>query len=104
MTDYKHEVSVTSSGEIEIESYISIYVSILYVSVTWGLSNDSTGVMSPKILLDCVQTETLVSDNAKCKFLLDEATAYHLLPQVGQTVNFPVFLKCSVNNLFLCFR
>ena len=48
--------------------------------------------MSPKILLDCVQTEILVSENVKCKSLLDEATAYHLLPQV------PVFNNLQLQN------
>ena len=52
----------------------------------------SPGVMSPKILLDCVQTEILVSENVKCKSLLDEATAYHLLPQV------PVFNTLQLQN------
>eukprot|EP00116_Pleurobrachia_bachei_P004302 sb/3464564/ len=39
------------------------------------------GVMSPKLLLDCVVTNPLVSGEPQCKAILDRATAYHLLPE-----------------------
>lgn len=39
------------------------------------------GTISPKLLLDCVETEPLVLEEPKCRSLLDEVKAYHLLPE-----------------------
>ncbi|XP_063684776.1 kelch-like protein diablo [Bolinopsis microptera] len=89
--ELEHLVKLISHDELKVSSEIEVFNAV----VKWVKHDEDKrrsllpdilehvrfGVMSPKILLDCVQTEILVSENVKCKSLLDEATAYHLLPQ-----------------------
>ena len=89
--DVNHLLRIISHDELRVNSEIEVFKAVIdWVKFSLEnrkslfptiLENVRLGIISPKLLLDCVTTEPLVIEDPRCKALLDETTAYHLLPE-----------------------